>query len=140
MYFDTFRLTSSSPTSNQLNEIHHHDHHLVLDFYRYSAYAGLDCHRLRTFYGEIAYIFFVAAWVFKRFMVFSASKSCKIGFKQSDLCTFCGEETENLTHLFLRCKYSKSFWEEFSQWLAQNTSNMEGFVPSEAILLGIVSE
>lgn len=60
--------------------------------------------------------------------------------KQSDLCTFSGEETENLTHLFLRCKYSKSFWEEFSQWLAQNTSNMEGFVPSEAILLGIVSE
>ena len=64
----------------------------------------------------------------------------KIGLKQSDLCTFCGEETENLTHLFLRCKYSKSFWEEFSQWLAQNTSNMEGFAPSEAILLGIVSE
>ena len=64
----------------------------------------------------------------------------KIGLKQSDLCTFCREETENLTHLFLRCKYSKSFWEEFSQWLAQNTSNMEGFVPSEAILLGIVSE
>ena len=57
-----------------------------------------------------------------------------------DLCTFCGEETENLTHLFRKCKYSKSFWEEFSQWLAQNTYNMEGFVPSEAILLGIVSE
>ena len=65
---------------------------------------------------------------------------CKIGLKQSDLCTFCGEETENLTHLFLRCKYSKSFWEEFSQWLAHNTSNTEGFVPSEAILLGIVTE
>ena len=57
-----------------------------------------------------------------------------------DLCTFCGEETENLTHLFRKCKYSKSFWEESSQWLAQNTSNMEGFIPSEAILLGMVSE
>ena len=64
----------------------------------------------------------------------------KIGLKQSDLCTFCGEETENLTHLFLRCKYPKSFWEEFSQWLAHNTSNTEGFVPSEAIFLGIVTE
>ena len=64
----------------------------------------------------------------------------KIGLEQSDLCTFCGEETENLTHLFLRCKYSKSFWEEFSQWLAHNTSNTEGFVPSETILLGIVTE
>ena len=57
VYFDTFRLISSSLTSNQLNETHHHDRHLVLDFYRYSAYAGFDCHRLRTFYGEIAYIF-----------------------------------------------------------------------------------
>ena len=53
---------------------------------------------------------------------------------------FCGEETENLTHLFLRCKYSKTFWGEFSQYLPQNTSNMERFVPSEAILLGIVTE
>ena len=28
----------------------------------------------------------------------------KIGLKQSDLCSFCGEETENQIHLFLRCK------------------------------------
>ena len=60
----------------------------------------------------------------------------KTGLKQSDLFTFCGEETD----LFLRCKYSKTFWGEFSQYLPQNTSNMEGFVPSEAILLGIVTE
>ena len=60
----------------------------------------------------------------------------KIGLKQSDPCSFCGGETENLTHLFLRCKNSKSFWGEFSQWLSQNTSNMEGLVPSGAILLG----
>ena len=64
----------------------------------------------------------------------------KIGLKQSDLCTFCGEETENQTHLFLRCKYSKTFWGEFYQLLAQNTSNKEGFIPSETILLGIVTE
>ena len=29
----------------------------------------------------------------------------KIGLNLSDLCSFCGEETENLIHLLLRCKY-----------------------------------
>ena len=33
-----------------------------------------------------------------------------------------------------------NFGSSLVAWLAQNTSNMEGFVPSEAILLGIVSE
>ena len=33
-----------------------HDRHLVLNFYRYSADAGFDCRRMRTFYREIAHI------------------------------------------------------------------------------------
>ena len=36
----------------------------------------------------------------------------KIGIKQSDSCTFCGEATENLVHLFRGCKYSKAFWKD----------------------------
>ena len=63
--FDTFRLISGSPdccwmtfshvTSTQLNEIHHHDRHLVLNFCRYSGYAVSNA-TVRTFYGEIAHI------------------------------------------------------------------------------------
>ena len=65
-YFDTFRLISGAPgcccmtfrqvTSPQLNEIHHHDSHYVLNFYPHSAYAASDCHCLKTFYAELAYI------------------------------------------------------------------------------------
>ena len=77
VYFDTFRLISNSPTSNQLNKIHHHDRHVALDSYRYSAYVGFDCHRLSTFYEEIASTFFWRPG-FSRVLcsVFSASKSC----------------------------------------------------------------
>ena len=35
----------------------------------------------------------------------------KIGIKQSDSCTFCGEATENLVHLFWSCKYSNPLLE-----------------------------
>ena len=66
-YFDTFRLISGASngcsmtfrqlvTSTQLNEIHHHDSYYVLNFYPHSAYAAFDCHRLRRFHGEVAYI------------------------------------------------------------------------------------
>lgn len=75
VYFDTFRLISNSPTSNQMNEIDHLDRHVALDCYRYSAYAGFDCHRLRTILWRNCFYFFVAAWVFKSFMIFSGSKS-----------------------------------------------------------------
>ena len=66
-YFDTFRFISDAPacccmifrqviTSTQLNKIHHHYSHYVLNFYPHSAYAAFDCHRFRIFYGEVAYI------------------------------------------------------------------------------------
>ena len=42
----------------QLNKIHHHDRQLVLNIYHYSADAGFDSRRMRTFYREIAYILF----------------------------------------------------------------------------------
>ena len=67
----------------QLNKIHYHDRHLVLNFYRYSADAGFDCRRMRTFYREIVHILLWQRGFFKSSMAFSASKSCgslKLGF------------------------------------------------------------
>lgn len=40
----------------QLNKIHHHGGHFVLNFYRYSVDASFDYRRMRTFYREIAHI------------------------------------------------------------------------------------
>ena len=49
----------------------------------------------------------------------------KMGIKQSDSCTFCGETTENLVHLLWSCKYSNAFWKDCYQWIMQNTSKVE---------------
>ena len=78
-------------TSTKLNEIHHHDSHYVLSFYPHSAYAAFDCHRLRTFYGEVAQILLWRPGFFKSSMAFSASKSCggsvNWGSNSQFLCT-----------------------------------------------------
>ena len=64
----------------------------------------------------------------------------KIGIKQSDSCTFCGEATENLVHLFWSCKYSNAFWKDCYQWIMQNTSKVEKFNLSGALLFGLIND
>ena len=49
----------------------------------------------------------------------------KIGIKQSDSCTFCGEPTENLVHLFWSCKFSNAFWKDCYQWII-NAKHLQG--------------
>ena len=61
----------------------------------------------------------------------------KIGIKQSDSCTFCGETTENMVHLFWSCKYSNAFWKDCYQWIMQNTSKVEKFNLPGALLFGL---
>ena len=36
----------------------------------------------------------------------------KTGLKPNAPCTFCGETTENLIHLFWNCKHSSTFWKK----------------------------
>ena len=64
----------------------------------------------------------------------------KIGIKQSDSCTFCGEATENLVHLFWSCKYSNAFWKDCYQWIMQNTSKVDKFNLSGALLFGLIND
>ena len=63
----------------------------------------------------------------------------KIGIKQSDSRTFCGA-TENLVHLFWSCKYSNAFWKDCYQWIMQNTSKVEKFNLSGALLFGLIND
>ena len=46
----------------------------------------------------------------------------KIGLKQADSCSFCGEFTETLAHLFWYCSYTQKFWKDIYQWITQNTT------------------
>ena len=42
----------------------------------------------------------------------------KIGYVQSDSCTFCGMCRETRDHLFFLCSFSEKFWNEFANyWL-----------------------
>ena len=91
-YFDTFRLISGASdgcsmtfrqlvTSTQLNEIHHHDSYYVLNFFPHSAYAAFDCHRLRRFHGEVAYILLWRPEFQEFYSLFSVEKlwECELG-------------------------------------------------------------
>ena len=40
----------------------------------------------------------------------------KVGLKPTALCTFCGEESESLEHLFISCYITERFWLEFIHW------------------------
>ena len=64
----------------------------------------------------------------------------KIGIKQSDSCTFCGEPTENLVHLFWSCKFSNAFWKDCYQWIMQNISKVEQINLSGAPLFGLIKD
>ena len=44
----------------------------------------------------------------------------KIAVKESDLCTFCKEETDTLLHLFWQCKVTSVFWGSFLSFNGYN--------------------
>ena len=40
----------------------------------------------------------------------------KIGYVPNDLCTFCGEGSETVHHLFYECSFSHLFWKHFENF------------------------
>ena len=41
----------------------------------------------------------------------------KIGIKDTDKCSFCGDEPESIVHLFWSCQKTSSFWNSVTNWL-----------------------
>ena len=64
----------------------------------------------------------------------------KIGLKPNESCTFCGETTENLIHLFWKCKHTWTFWEETHRWICQNVNGLKNETFSAVLCLGIVDD
>ena len=60
----------------------------------------------------------------------------KIGIKESDKCSFCGLETENISHLFYECSYVRSFWGQISSWIKEKL-NIDKDFTIENILFGM---
>ena len=44
-----------------------------------------------------------------------------IGVKNTCLCTFCGDEEENLCHMYWHCAITQKFWKDVSAWITQIT-------------------
>ena len=63
---------------------------------------------------------------------------CKIGIKQVDSCSFCGETTETLVHLFWNCKHTQAFWKKLLEWLSQKIVNLKDSIFSPFLCLGLV--
>jgi len=63
---------------------------------------------------------------------------CKIGIKQVDSCSFCGESTETLVHLFWNSKYTQAFWREVLEWMSQKIVNLKDSVFSPFQCLALV--
>ena len=63
---------------------------------------------------------------------------CKIGIKQVDSCSFCGETTETLVHLFWSCKHTQAFWKKLLEWMSQKIVDLKDPVFSPFLCLGLV--
>ena len=62
----------------------------------------------------------------------------KIDLKQAESCSFCGESTETLAHLFWYCRYTQKFWKDIYQWITQNTNWNKPVAFSLLIYLGLI--
>ena len=72
-------------------------------------------------------------------ILYTNTKLYKIGFRTNDLCTFCDNQPESLTHLFYYCSRSKQFWSEFELYWCL-ISNQRICLCLENVLYGIMTE
>ena len=56
----------------------------------------------------------------------------------SPLCRLCGQEEENIIHLFYNCQYTISLWQDLITWIC-NTSNITLDLNASTIILGYSS-
>lgn len=59
-----------------------------------------------------------------------------IGIQNNDNCDFCNSAIETLQHLFYECSVVKRFWEDFLQYLSNNTHYIVCNFTQRFVLLG----
>ena len=72
-------------------------------------------------------------------ILYTNTKLYKIGFRTNDLCTFCDNQPESLTHLFYHCSRSKQFWIQFELYWCLISNQL---IPLclENVLFGILTK
>ena len=68
---------------------------------------------------------------------YTKSKLFKIGYSNEDSCSFCGNATETMTHLFYECKKTKVFWNEVKMFW-EGLENVLLNLTEKAIILGLL--
>ena len=89
---------------------------------------------------SVAFEPYVKAFQYKilNSILFTNAKLYKIGFKESDLCSFCETESENLHHLLFLCNHSRLFWSTFEQyWLSLTSEKVH--LSLQDVIVGIIS-
>ena len=71
-------------------------------------------------------------------ILFTNVKLHKIGFIESDLCSFCETVPETLHHLLFLCSHSRLFWSNFEcYWLSLTNDKIQ--LSLQGVVVGIIS-
>ena len=71
-------------------------------------------------------------------ILFTNVKLHKIGFKESNLCSFCETVPETLHHLLFLCRHSRLFWSDFEcYWLSLTNDRIQ--LSLQDVVVGIIS-
>lgn len=62
-----------------------------------------------------------------------------IGINDSDLCTFCREESETIEHLLVTCKHIEQLWRDICIWFIRSGYLQLDHLDGKQIILGIQS-
>ena len=77
-------------------------------------------------------------YIYRLSFLCTTEKRLRIGLKQADSCSFCGEFSETLAHLFWYISYTQKFWKDICQWITQNTTLNKSIAFSPLICLGLI--
>ena len=71
----------------------------------------------------------------------------KIGYSDTNLCTFCNNSVETISHVLYYCEYSSQLWQRFENWIKDfyefdinldNASILLGFTEKKYYSLNII--
>ena len=89
---------------------------------------------------SVAFEPYVKAFQYKilNSILFTYVKLHKIGFKESNLCSFCETVPETLHHLPFLCSHSRLFWTNFEcYWLSLTNDRIQ--LSLQDVVVGIIS-
>ena len=56
--------------------------------------------------------------------------------KNNDMCTFCSEHVESISHLMWECAKVKLLWQDLKEWL-KHVIDIEHFLNIKSVILGV---